>query len=54
MLIEIFANRGEECLKLAQLAGSRRDRDFFVEMARAWYGLDDNEQLTEPPERSSH
>ena len=34
-----FQRRARESVQLAQWAGTPRDRDLFLEMARAWRGL---------------
>jgi hypothetical protein len=47
MLLQEFNDRAAECLKLADAAASRRDRDFLVELALAWYGLADEPQHVE-------
>jgi hypothetical protein len=39
MLLNDFADRAEECLKLAQRTTSPDDRDLLLEIARAWYGM---------------
>jgi hypothetical protein len=39
MLLQDFSARAEEYLRLAERAGSTQDREFFLEMARAWYGM---------------
>jgi hypothetical protein len=39
MLLNDFADRAEECLRLAQRMTSPHDRDLLVEIARAWYGI---------------
>jgi len=41
MLLHDFADRAEECLRLAEVSPSSHDRELFVELARAWYGIDD-------------
>ena len=33
-----FSERASQCVQAAQRARSTRDRDFFIEMARAWCG----------------
>jgi hypothetical protein len=39
MLIQEFSERAAECFKYAQQAKSDHDRQFFIEMARAWCGV---------------
>jgi hypothetical protein len=39
MLVRDFSDRAEECVRLAQHTKSPHDRELFIEMARAWYGL---------------
>jgi hypothetical protein len=51
MLIYDFADRAEECLKLSQQTHSPRDRDLFIEMARAWYGMKEAEAEIAAPKR---
>jgi hypothetical protein len=34
-----FQRRARESVQMAQWAGTPRDRDLFLEMARAWRGL---------------
>jgi hypothetical protein len=41
MLVHDFSDRAEECVRLAQQTTSPHDRELFIEMARAWYGLAD-------------
>jgi hypothetical protein len=48
MLISDFSARAEECLQLSKRAGSPHDRELFLEMARAWYGLNDEEPAAPP------
>lgn len=43
MLFHNFSDRAQECLRLAERAHSDNDRQFFLELARAWYGLKDEE-----------
>jgi hypothetical protein len=40
-----FSKRAEEYLRLAQHATTERDRELFTSLARAWYGLIDDEPL---------
>jgi hypothetical protein len=42
MLVQNFSSRAEECLKLAERAHTPHDRELFLEMARAWYGLSED------------
>jgi hypothetical protein len=39
MLLHDFRERAEECMSMAQRTDSPRDRDFLLEMARAWCGM---------------
>ena len=39
MLIDHFIDRAKEYIRLAERTKSARDREFFVKMARAWYGI---------------
>jgi hypothetical protein len=39
MLLHDFADRAEECLRLAQRTTSPHDRALLLEIARAWYGM---------------
>ena len=39
MLLHDFDERAEEFLRLAQRATSPHDRELFIELARAWYGV---------------
>ncbi len=38
-LIYDFSNRAEECMRLAERAHTSHDKQFFVDLARAWYGV---------------
>jgi len=49
MLFHDFSDRAEECIRFAQRAKSTHDRDLFMAIARAWYGLDH-----EAPETAQH
>ncbi|HEY4403511.1 MAG TPA: hypothetical protein VGN55_02565 [Xanthobacteraceae bacterium] len=44
MLLREFSERAAECIQLAERARSEHDRDFFIELARAWCGVTE-----EPP-----
>jgi len=47
-----FSKRAEEYLRLAQQAATDQDRELFINLARAWYGLiDDEPQVSVPPGR---
>ena len=46
MLFHDFSDRAEECIRFAQRAKSTHDRDLFMAIARAWYGLDDEAART--------
>jgi hypothetical protein len=39
MLLQEFSERAAECIRLAERAKSDHDRDFFIELARAWCGV---------------
>lgn len=39
MLLHDFADRAEECMRLAERTNSPHDRDLLLEIARAWYGI---------------
>ena len=39
MLLQEFSQRAAECVHLAELAKSDRDREFFIELGRAWCGI---------------
>lgn len=41
MLLNDFSERAEEFIRLAQLTRSPHDRELFVELARACYGVDE-------------
>jgi hypothetical protein len=42
MLIHDFSERAAECVKLAERARSRHDRELFIAMARAWCGINED------------
>jgi hypothetical protein len=46
MLLTEFSARAEEFLRLAQQTNSQHDRDLFIELARACYGLEDKEKTS--------
>ena len=50
MLIRDFSERATECIRYAQRARSNRDREFFVEMARAWCGVSTKKPKARRPE----
>ncbi|MEA2903631.1 MAG: hypothetical protein QOI12_1018 [Alphaproteobacteria bacterium] len=50
-LLHDFSDRAEECIRLAQCAHSKHDRDLFTGLARAWYGLDDGDVRATSPDR---
>ena len=54
MLIHDFSTRAEECLKLSNRAGSSHDRELFLEMARAWYGMRDDAPVARPAAATKH
>jgi hypothetical protein len=41
MLLQEFSERAAECVHLAEQAKSERDREFFIELARAWCGINE-------------
>jgi hypothetical protein len=47
MLLQEFSERAAECVHLAERAGSEHDRALFIELARAWCGLDEAESVEE-------
>ena len=49
MPLQDFSERASECLRHAETATSRHDRDFFVALARAWYGPEDAPETGETP-----
>jgi hypothetical protein len=51
-MLQEFSRRAEECLALCERAWSSHDRQLFLEMARAWYGLDKEED--EAPADTKH
>jgi hypothetical protein len=53
MLQNQFSDRAEECVRLAQRARSVRDKELFIELARAWWGLheEDREPAGPPPRK---
>jgi hypothetical protein len=52
MSLQDFSERAAECLRHAETATSRHDRDFFVALARAWYGF--TEDTPEPEKPLTH
>jgi hypothetical protein len=52
MLLHDFSDRAEECIRMAQRATSQHDRDFFIEMARAWYAI--TEERPQPTPQRPH
>ena len=48
-MIYDFSDRAEECLKLAQCATSPHDRELFMDLARAWYGMADEDEPSPAP-----
>ena len=54
-MVENFHHRAEECVRLAERATSNHDKDLFMELARAWYGLMPNiEQSASPLAKRPH
>jgi hypothetical protein len=45
-----FRQRAAECIRLAQRAHNSTDHDFFLELARAWLGL--NREFADRPPRN--
>jgi hypothetical protein len=43
-MLQDFSDRAEEFIRLAQRSRSTRDRDLFIELARACYGVEQEEQ----------
>ena len=43
-MLQDFSDRAEEFIRLAQRSRSIRDRDLFIELARACYGVEEDEQ----------
>ena len=41
MLLHDFADRAEDCMRLAQRPTSPHDREPLLKIARAWYGIAD-------------
>jgi hypothetical protein len=54
MLIQDFGERAVECVKLAERAHLERDRQLFIEMARAWCGLYEERPRSSQPTRKPH
>lgn len=54
MPLEYFSDRAEECLRLAQRTTSPHDRGFLLEMARAWYGIAQDEAEAADPVKRPH
>jgi hypothetical protein len=48
MLLHDFSSRAEECLEISKRADSQHDRELFLELARAWYGLKGDETAKTP------
>jgi hypothetical protein len=52
MLLHDFRDRVEECMSMAQRTASLRDRDFLLDMARAWCGVArESDEAAEPVKR---
>jgi hypothetical protein len=43
MLVREFSERAAECIRMAEQARSDHDRDLFIELARAWCGVNGEE-----------
>ncbi len=41
MLLREFSERAAECIRMAERARSDHDRDLFIELARAWCGMNE-------------
>jgi hypothetical protein len=54
MRIHDFSNRAEECLRLSQRVTSMKDRQLFLNMARAWYGLEEDDANKVTPQPTAH
>ena len=39
MLLDYFSDRAQECVRLAKKTTSDHDRDLFLTLARAFYGI---------------
>jgi hypothetical protein len=51
-MLHDFRDRAEECMSIAQRTASPRDRDFLLEMARAWCGMvQGREEVADPVKR---
>jgi hypothetical protein len=48
-----FCQRADECVRLAQKAGTRNDQGLFLGMATAWLGLADSEDGKAPSRLSA-
>jgi hypothetical protein len=46
MLLQEFSERAAECIRVAERAKSEHDRDLFIELARAWCGVKEEERKT--------
>jgi hypothetical protein len=52
MLQHHFSDRAEDCVRLAQRARSAHDKELFIELARAWWGLlEEDQDPAGPPPR---
>jgi hypothetical protein len=52
MLLQDFGRRVEECMSMAERTTSPHDRDFLLEMARAWCGMArESDEAAEPVKR---
>jgi hypothetical protein len=47
MLLREFSERAAECIRMAEQARSDHDRDLFIELARAWCGVNEETPKTE-------
>jgi hypothetical protein len=45
-----FEHRADECMRLAQRAGTLHDREFLIDMAMAWLGLADKPERPNAPQ----
>jgi hypothetical protein len=54
MLLHDFSDRAEECIRLAQQTNSPQDRALFIEMARAWYGINADHEDAASTAKQTH
>ncbi|HWF96067.1 MAG TPA: hypothetical protein VG291_14005 [Xanthobacteraceae bacterium] len=51
MFLQEFSERAAECIRVAERAKSEHDRDLFIELARAWCGVNEEAPKTETQPR---